>query len=61
MAGVPTKMMTWQMVKPTTRNKETGEVVPGELEKKEFAVPKKKTGEGHLVVAGCGGFKKDLG
>jgi len=61
MAGVPTKIMTWQMVKPTTRNKETGEVVPGQLEKKELPVPELKTGEVLVEVAGCGVCHTDLG
>ena len=30
MATVPDKIMTWQMVQPTARNKETGETTPGQ-------------------------------
>jgi hypothetical protein len=33
MAAVPDKIQTWQMVQPTTRDKESGEVTPGKIEK----------------------------
>jgi len=39
MAKVPDMIQTWQMVQPTTKNRETGEVTPGKLEKKEIPVP----------------------
>ncbi len=39
MAEVPDKIQTWQMVQPTSRNKETGEVIPGKLEKTTIPVP----------------------
>ena len=61
MAGVPDKIMTWQMVEPTTRNKETGEIIPGKLEKKEIPVPELKPGEVLVEVAGCGICHTDLG
>ena len=37
MGNVPDKIQTWQMVQPATRNKETQEVIPGKIEKKELA------------------------
>ena len=39
MASVPDKILTWQMVQPTSKNRETGEVTPGKLEKTELPVP----------------------
>ena len=36
MAAVPDKIMTWQMVQPTAKDKETGEIIPGKLEKKKI-------------------------
>ena len=35
MAGIPDKIQTWQMVQPTLRDRETKEVTPGKIEKKE--------------------------
>jgi len=61
MADVPEKIMTWQMVQPTTRNKETGDVLPGKLEKKELPVPELKSDEVLVEVAGCGVCHTDLG
>jgi 6-hydroxycyclohex-1-ene-1-carbonyl-CoA dehydrogenase len=59
--AVPNKILTWQMVQPTTRNKETKEVTPGKLEKKEIPVPELKEGEVLVEVAGCGVCHTDLG
>ena len=61
MATVTDKILTWQMVQPTSRNKETGEVVPGKIEKKEIPVPDLKPGEVLVEVAGCGVCHTDLG
>jgi len=61
MADKPDKILTWQMVQPTTKNKETGEVIPGKLEKKELPVPELKPGEVLVEVAGCGVCHTDLG
>ncbi|HMB32247.1 MAG TPA: 6-hydroxycyclohex-1-ene-1-carbonyl-CoA dehydrogenase [Desulfohalobiaceae bacterium] len=61
MAGVPDKIQTWQMVQPTTKNKETGEVTPGKLEKTAIDVPELKPGEVLVEVAGCGVCHTDLG
>ena len=61
MAGIPDKIMTWQMVQPTTKDKDTGEVVPGRLELKELPVPELKPGEVLVEVAGCGICHTDLG
>jgi len=61
MAGVPDKIQTWQMVQPTSRDRETGEVTPGKLEKTEIPVPELKPGEVLVEVAGCGVCHTDLG
>ena len=39
MAAIPEKIETWQMVQPTAKNKETGEVTPGKLVKTSIPVP----------------------
>ena len=61
MAGVPDKIQTWQMVQPTSRDRETKEVTPGKIEKKEIPVPDLKPGEVLVEVAGCGVCHTDLG
>ncbi len=61
MAGVPDKIMTWQMVQPTTYNRETKESTPGKIEKTEIPVPELKAGEVLVEVAGCGVCHTDLG
>ncbi len=61
MASVPDKILTWQMVQPTSRNKETGEVIPGKLEKTEVPLLELKPGEVLVEVAGCGVCHTDLG
>src|SRR6056297_2878255 len=61
MAGVPTKIQTWQMVQPTQKNKESGEVTPGKLEKTTIDVPELHPGEVLVEVAGCGVCHTDLG
>ncbi len=61
MADIPDKIFTWQMVQPTTRNRETGEVTPGILQKTEIPTPELKQGEVLIEVAGCGVCHTDLG
>ena len=61
MAEVPDKIQTWQMVQPTSRNKETGEVIPGKLEKTTIPVPELREGEVLVEIAGCGVCHTDLG
>ena len=39
MATIPEKIETWQMVQPTAKNKDTGEVTPGKLAKASIPVP----------------------
>ena len=61
MAAIPDKIQTWQMVQPTTFNKETKETTPGKLEKTEIPVPELESGEVLVEVAGCGVCHTDLG
>ncbi len=61
MADVPKEILTWQMVQPTIKNRETGEVTPGKLEKKAIPVPELKEGEVLVEIAGCGVCHTDLG
>jgi 6-hydroxycyclohex-1-ene-1-carbonyl-CoA dehydrogenase len=61
MATIPDKIETWQMVQPTAKNKETGEVTPGKLAKTSIPVPALGPGEVLVKVAGCGVCHTDLG
>ncbi|MDO8721965.1 MAG: alcohol dehydrogenase catalytic domain-containing protein, partial [Syntrophales bacterium] len=61
MATVPDKILTWRMVQPTSHNKETGEVIPGKIEKAEIPVPALMAGEALVEIAGCGVCHTDLG
>jgi 6-hydroxycyclohex-1-ene-1-carbonyl-CoA dehydrogenase len=61
MTSLPDKILTWQMVQPAMRNRETGEVTPGKIEKKELPVPDLGPGEVLVEVAGCGVCHTDLG
>ena len=59
--GIPDKIQTWQMVQPFTRNRETGEVTPGKIEKTQIDVPEIGPGNVLVQVAGCGVCHTDLG
>jgi 6-hydroxycyclohex-1-ene-1-carbonyl-CoA dehydrogenase len=61
MTNVPDKIQTWQMVQPFSKDRESGEVTPGKLEKTEIDVPELKQGEVLVEVAGCGVCHTDLG
>jgi 6-hydroxycyclohex-1-ene-1-carbonyl-CoA dehydrogenase len=61
MGTVPDKILTWQMVQPTMRDRETGEVTPGKMERAEIPVPDLGPGEVLVKVAGCGVCHTDLG
>ncbi|MCP4680442.1 MAG: 6-hydroxycyclohex-1-ene-1-carbonyl-CoA dehydrogenase [Deltaproteobacteria bacterium] len=60
MSNIPDKIQTWQMVQPWSKNKETGEKIPGKLEKTEIPVPELQKGEVLVEVAGCGVCHTDL-
>jgi 6-hydroxycyclohex-1-ene-1-carbonyl-CoA dehydrogenase len=61
MAGIPDKIQTWQMVQPTTFDRETKKTTPGKIEKTELPIPELKPGEVLVEVAGCGVCHTDLG
>jgi 6-hydroxycyclohex-1-ene-1-carbonyl-CoA dehydrogenase len=61
MGAVPDKIQTWQMVQPTSRDKESGKVIPGKIVKTEIPVPELKPGEVLVEIAGCGVCHTDLG
>ena len=61
MADVPSSIKTWQMVQPWSKNRETGEVTQGKLEKTEIPVPALKEGEVLVQVAGGCVCHTDLG
>jgi 6-hydroxycyclohex-1-ene-1-carbonyl-CoA dehydrogenase len=58
--NVPNKIQTWQMVRPWSKNKETGEKIPGKLERTEIPVPDLQPGDVLVEVAGCGVCHTDL-
>ena len=49
------------MVQPTSRDRESGEITPGKIEKTEIPVPELAPGEVLVEVAGCGVCHTDLG
>jgi 6-hydroxycyclohex-1-ene-1-carbonyl-CoA dehydrogenase len=61
MASIPKTIKTWQMVQPWSKNKETGEKIPGKLELKEIPMPELQAGDVVVEVAGCGVCHTDLG
>ena len=61
MTAVPDKIVTWQMVQPATRDRETGKTIPGRLELVEIPVPDLTAGEVLVEIAGCGVCQTDLG
>lgn len=48
MGNVPDTIQTWQMIQPFKKDRETGEVTPGKLEKAQIPVPE-------LGSGGCAG------
>ncbi|VEN73956.1 6-hydroxycyclohex-1-ene-1-carbonyl-CoA dehydrogenase [Candidatus Desulfarcum epimagneticum] len=61
MSALPDGIQTWQMTRPAVRDKETGEVTPGKIEKTTIPVPDLKPDEALVEVAGCGVCHTDLG
>jgi 6-hydroxycyclohex-1-ene-1-carbonyl-CoA dehydrogenase len=57
---VPEKIQTWQMMRPWSKNKETGEKIPGEIKRQEIPVPELGDGDVLVEVAGCGVCHTDL-
>jgi 6-hydroxycyclohex-1-ene-1-carbonyl-CoA dehydrogenase len=59
--AIPGKIQTWQMKQPQSKDRETGTVTPGVLERAEIPVPELQAGESLVQVAGCGVCHTDLG
>ncbi len=59
--AAPKKIQTWQMKRPWSKDRETGAVTQGLLERAELDVPELKPGESLVEVAGCGVCHTDLG
>jgi 6-hydroxycyclohex-1-ene-1-carbonyl-CoA dehydrogenase len=60
-ASIPDAIQTWQMVQPWSRDKETGEKMPGKLERTSIPMPELQPGEVLVEIAGCGVCHTDLG
>jgi 6-hydroxycyclohex-1-ene-1-carbonyl-CoA dehydrogenase len=58
--SIPDVIQTWQMVRPWTRDKETGDWTPGKLVRTAIPVPELQPGEVLVEVAGCGVCHTDL-
>jgi len=56
----PDRIQTWQMTRPWSKNKETGEKIPGVIERAEIPVPELQKGEVLVEVAGCGVCHTDI-
>lgn len=61
MSALPDTIKAWQMAVPYGKDKQTGEVITGQLVKVELPVPELKAGEVLVEVAGCGVCHTDLG
>jgi len=59
--AAPQKIQAWQMVRPWSKDKETGAPIEGILERVEMPVPELQPGESLVEVAGCGVCHTDLG
>lgn len=60
MASILDTIQTWQMSRPWTRDKETGEKIPGLLERTSIPMPELAAGEVLVEIAGCGVCHTDL-
>jgi 6-hydroxycyclohex-1-ene-1-carbonyl-CoA dehydrogenase len=61
MADIPKRIETWQMVQPWAKDRETGKVTEGRLERTGIPVPELQEGEVLVEIAGCGVCHTDLG
>jgi 6-hydroxycyclohex-1-ene-1-carbonyl-CoA dehydrogenase len=57
---VPDEIQTWQMIRPWSRDKETGEKTAGKLERVSIPLPELDAGEVLVEIAGCGVCHTDL-
>jgi 6-hydroxycyclohex-1-ene-1-carbonyl-CoA dehydrogenase len=61
MTNIPDKIQAWQMIRPWSKDKDTGEVVAGEIAQVDIPVPELKEGDVLVEIAGCGVCHTDLG
>src|SRR3989337_1840836 len=61
MEKIPSKIKTWQMTQPWSKDPATGEIIEGKLEQTEISMPTLQPGEVLIEVAGCGVCHTDLG
>jgi 6-hydroxycyclohex-1-ene-1-carbonyl-CoA dehydrogenase len=61
MADIPKQIETWQMVQPWTKDRETGKITEGKLERTGIPVPELQEGDVLVKIAGCGVCHTDLG
>lgn len=61
MALIPDTIATWRMLQPETRDRATGEIIPGRFELVEIPAPELAAGEVLVEIAGCGVCESDLG
>ncbi len=61
MAFIPDTIATWRMMQPETRDRATGEIIPGRFELMEIPAPELAAGEVLVEIAGCGVCESDLG
>jgi len=61
MTAIPDKIQAWQMIRPWSKDKETGTAIPGELARVDIPVPELAEGDVLVEVAGCGVCHTDLG
>ena len=61
MGDMPKEIQTYQMVVPWGKNKETGDVIEGKIERTTIPVPEIKEDEVLVEIAGCGVCHTDLG
>ena len=60
MTQVPDEIQTWQMIRPWSQDKETGEKTAGKLERVSIPMPELDAGEVLVKIAGCGVCHTDL-
>jgi len=61
MVEIPDNIQTWQMIKPWTKDRETGRIIEGKLELTEIPVPQLQPREALVEISGCGVCHTDLG
>ncbi|UCD97025.1 MAG: alcohol dehydrogenase catalytic domain-containing protein, partial [Candidatus Bathyarchaeota archaeon] len=57
----PSTIQTWQMTKPWTKNRETGEITEGTMTRIQIPTPQLEPSEALVEIAGCGVCHTDLG